>query len=212
MAEPTTFIKLDRNMLNWRWYKDKNTLIVFLTLLFEANIADREFGQETIHRGEVVITYDKLSVITGLTRSQTRTALEHLILTGEIAGRIRPKYQVITIVNYDRYQGKIAGSVAGKSQANRRQIAPKSHHYKNNKNNKNDKKERIPPKSPIGGTSRPSGRERYPCGLSDKPDWMTDEEWDTARYMTADDIPGLYRGDYDSVIDYLLAKKEGALD
>ena len=52
MAEPTTFIKLDRNIREWRWYKDPNTMRVFVDLLLDVNISDKEFMGITIHRGE----------------------------------------------------------------------------------------------------------------------------------------------------------------
>ena len=40
---------------------------------------------------------------------------------------------------------------------------------------------------------------------------MTDEEWDEAKLMTADDIPARYGGEYDSIIEFLHDKKVGKL-
>ena len=48
MAETTTFIKLDRNIRSWRWYKDPNTMRVFIDLLLDANISDRDFMGITV--------------------------------------------------------------------------------------------------------------------------------------------------------------------
>ena len=48
----TTYIKLDRNILNWRWYKDANTFRLFIHLLLKANIRDHDFEHVTIRRGD----------------------------------------------------------------------------------------------------------------------------------------------------------------
>ena len=67
MAEQSTFIKLDRNIERWRWFKNKNTLIVFLWLLLNANVADHEFEHEIIHRGQVATSLKNVGMTTGLT-------------------------------------------------------------------------------------------------------------------------------------------------
>ena len=131
--EPTTWIKLDRNILDWRWYTDVNTKGVFLHLLLTANIEDKDFRNETIHRGECVVSIGKLAKTIGISYSQARTALEHLKETKEIASKQRPKYLVISILNYDKYQANDKQNTS-KSQANRKQIAT-SKEYKNIKNN-----------------------------------------------------------------------------
>ena len=84
MAEKTTFIKLDRNIVNWRWYKEPNTMRVFLHLLLTANIRDYDFRYDTIHRGEVAVSIGNLGKSTGLSYDQVRTALTHLKDTNEI--------------------------------------------------------------------------------------------------------------------------------
>ena len=84
MAEPSTYIKIDRNIIRWRWFKNTNTLIVFLWLLLEANVSDHEFEHEMIHRGEVATSYKTIGISTGLTIQEVRTAILHLKSTGEI--------------------------------------------------------------------------------------------------------------------------------
>lgn len=104
MAEQTTFIKVDRNIRTWRWFRNPNTLLVWLWLLTSANIEPHDFEKETIGRGELATSYKSIATNTGLTIQEVRTALGHLKSTGEITVRIRPRYQVISIVCYDRYQ------------------------------------------------------------------------------------------------------------
>lgn len=139
MRGPSTFIKLDRNIEEWRWYKDANTMRVFIDLLIRANVTNNDLYGITIHRGEVATSYPAIADRLGLTVKQVRTALGHLKRTGEVAVKIHPKFQVISIVNYDSYQSARAGSGAGKGQSKGSQGAGKGQRYKNDKNNKNDK-------------------------------------------------------------------------
>lgn len=139
MAEQTTFVKVDRNILQWRWYQDANTARVFLHLILTANIADHDFEKTTIHRGEVATSIPSLSRQLKISIKSVRTALEHLKSTGEVATRIYPHFQVITILEYERYQAKPAGKTAGRRQAGGRQTAAGGHQSKNSKNGKNEK-------------------------------------------------------------------------
>lgn len=106
MAEPTTFIKLDRNILRWGWYQDANTMRVFLHLLLTANIKEGVYKGVTIGRGEVVTTYPKLCEDLKISIQQARNSLNHLQATGEATVRRYPKFSVVSIVSYDKYQAK----------------------------------------------------------------------------------------------------------
>lgn len=110
MAEPSTFIKIDRNITNWRWYEDSNTKAVFLHLLLMANIEDHSFQTIVVKRGQLVTSYASLSRNLGISIRSVRTALEHLKSTGEVTSTAYPKYQVITIVSYDKYQTNRQGN------------------------------------------------------------------------------------------------------
>lgn len=132
------WIKLNRKILDWRWYQEGNTFRVFLHLLLTANVEDAEFKYDTIHRGEVATSIGNLAKSTKLTYSQVRTALDHLKFSNEIAIKTRPKYLVISIVKYNDYQDNRTENTT-KSQANRNQVASKSQRIKNirNKEDKN---------------------------------------------------------------------------
>lgn len=131
----TTFIKLDRNILDWRWYKDAATKTLFIHLLLKANIKDNDFMTETIHRGELATSYTNLAAETGLTYKQVRAALGHLIETGEVAVRRHSRFSVISILRYDFYQAR--GQSEGHSQGTQRAI--KGQQSKNDKNIKEPK-------------------------------------------------------------------------
>ena len=131
MAEKSTYIKLDRNMRFWRWFKIPKTVLVWIWLIMNANIEDHDFERETIHRGEIATSRNTISSATGLTENEVRTALNHLKSTGEITSRARPKYQVITILRYSDYQDVPTGKRTGRAPANHRQATGKSPQSKN---------------------------------------------------------------------------------
>lgn len=145
MAEKSTFVKLDRNIVKWRWYKNPNTFRVFIHLIINANITDHDFENITVKRGEIATSYESIAKALDLSVKQVRTAIEHLKTTGEVAGKTYPKFQVISILSYDVYQGdgQSKGSQeAVKGQAEGSQEAVKGQQLKNDKNVKNDKNEK----------------------------------------------------------------------
>lgn len=100
------FIVLHRKIVNWEWYKDPATRIIFEHLILTANYEEKRFKGEAIHRGQRVASYGTLAKETGLSVRNVRTAIRHLISTGEVTSKATNKYSVFTIVNYDMYQDK----------------------------------------------------------------------------------------------------------
>ena len=184
MAEQSTFIKLDRNIERWRWFKNKNTLIVFLWLLLNANVADHEFEHEIIHRGQVATSLKNVGMTTGLTIREVRTAFLHLKSTGEVTSRSCNRYQVITIVNYDKYQENRQAKRQTNGQSSDKQATSKRQQYKKYKNDKNEKNNngRSAPVSPYGDLKRGTDGFRAKSHLLLKRD-----------EGTVDDIPMTYR-------------------
>lgn len=97
-------IKIDRKILEWEWYSDINTCRLFIHLLLKANWKDGRFQGTEVPRGSLVTSYNSLSKQTGLSVQNVRTAIKHLILTGEITSKQQAKFTVITVKNYDKYQ------------------------------------------------------------------------------------------------------------
>ena len=122
------FIKLDRKLLGWRWYKEPNTMRVFVHLLLLANGTENHFEGLKIERGQVITSHASLAEDLGLSVKNVRTAINHLKSTGEVASRKYPKFQVITIKNYDEYQRN--GRVAGTQTAGKRQASGNNKEYK----------------------------------------------------------------------------------
>lgn len=99
------WIKVHREMLAWEWYQDANTMRVFLHLLLTANYEDKKYKGVLIKRGQCMISVKKLSEDLRQTVRQTRTALDHLKSTGEVTIESTNKFSLITITNYEKFQG-----------------------------------------------------------------------------------------------------------
>ena len=151
MKNKSTFIKLDRNIKNWRWYQNANTFRVFVHCLLSANVYPYEFEGITIKRGEFPASYDKIANTLNLTNQQVRTAINHLESTGEITTKIYAKFQVISIANYGYYQDKSTGKSTPNQQAVNIQLTVNQQQLKNNKEYiKNNKEECPAGVSPVG--------------------------------------------------------------
>ncbi len=98
------YIKIDRKILDWEWYRNINTKIVFLHLLLKANWSDEKSEGNMIPRGSLRTSTKNISIETGLTENEVRTAVKHLKSTGEITSKGTNKFTVFTIKNYDYYQ------------------------------------------------------------------------------------------------------------
>lgn len=98
------YIKIDRKILEWEWYRNEHTKNVFLHCLLKANWKDGKFEGKEIYRGSFITSVKKLSIELDLTEDEVKTALKHLIKTGELTKQTTNKYTVITVSNYELYQ------------------------------------------------------------------------------------------------------------
>ena len=122
------FIKLYRKMLKWGWYDEPNTKAVFLHLLFLAQYEESFYRGVHLEIGQAVATYDEIALANGLSKKQVRTAVEHLIETGEVALKRYPKFCVYTLKNYEQYNGD-GTQTAHKGHAEGTQRALKGHSH-----------------------------------------------------------------------------------
>lgn len=104
MNKANGFITLHRKILDWEWYKNTNTKVLFLHLLLNANFQEGSFEGHKILRGQLVTSLPSLSAELGLTIKQIRGSLDHLISTGEVTSTAFPRYRIITVVRYNDYQ------------------------------------------------------------------------------------------------------------
>ena len=101
------YVKISRKILEWEWYTDANTKVLFLHILLKANWKDGRFQGVEVPRGSFVTSLQNLAAETGLTVRNVRTALKHLENTGEVTSNRHAKFSVITVKNYDRYQSGV---------------------------------------------------------------------------------------------------------
>ena len=131
------FILLYRQITEWEWYQNPNTFRVFLHVLLKANFTDGRFEGREVKRGQLITSLPKLSVQTKLTIQQVRTALKHLVSTGEITDEGNSQYRIITVVKYDDYQKdnrQNNSQSTDDQQTDNRQITDEQQQYKKNNN------------------------------------------------------------------------------
>ena len=104
MKKSKGFIVLNREILDWEWYADIKTKVLFLHLLLTANYKEQRWQGKVIGKGELITSIAHLATETGLSQQNIRTSLNKLKSTGEITVRSTNRYTLICVVNWDKYQ------------------------------------------------------------------------------------------------------------
>lgn len=142
MGNAGGFITLYRKLVDWEWYKVGNTKDLFIHLLLTANFKDTRYKGIEIKRGQKLTSLTALSTETGMTIQQTRTALDHLKLTGEVTDTVTPHYRVITVIKYDDYQNLTDKSTDNQQttnkQINKQTTGKTTANQQHNNNDNND--------------------------------------------------------------------------
>ncbi|QDP57243.1 MAG: hypothetical protein Unbinned221contig1000_31 [Prokaryotic dsDNA virus sp.] len=98
-------LKLHRALRSWEWYKDANTMRVFIHCLLKCNESQYTYEGNKHKRGSFISGRNVLADELAITPQQVRTCLNKLVKTGEISiDASRYRHSVITINNYDTYQ------------------------------------------------------------------------------------------------------------
>jgi len=167
------FVKLYYKIRNWKWFYDPATRDLFIWLLVHANREEEYFRGVLIKRGQRATSYGHMAAELGFSIDQMRRAEKNLKSTGEITVKIYPKFQVITVVCFDKYQA--TPSQKPKQPPGNPQASPN-----NNESIENiEKEERI--KSPADAgmpSAETSGEPEPPIG---SPEWYAaheNDEWE----------------------------------
>ena len=104
MNESNKWIKLHSKLLNWEWYKNANTMRLFIHLLLNANWKEGKFEGQIVPRGSLITGRKKLAEELNLSEQMIRTSLNNLKSTKEITIITTKKFSIITVVNYELYQ------------------------------------------------------------------------------------------------------------
>lgn len=129
--------KLYEKTEDWQWYKDGNTARVFFHLLIKTNYKDTTWKGLVVKRGQLVTSLPSLAKALGISVQNVRTALDHLVSTGEISQEITNSYRLVTVNNWGIYQGEegektdeVTGDQQANQQANHKQINRQKRQHK----------------------------------------------------------------------------------
>lgn len=133
------WIKLFRDIENWRYFKNPEILQVFIVLLINANHKDAYSNDGTlVKRGQLMTSNEALSAKTGLSAAKIFRIVQKLIDETQIEKQGSNKNTIISITNFDMYQGSEEQSekqMKSNCKASEKQV-------KTNKNEKNEKNEK----------------------------------------------------------------------
>ena len=99
------WIALHRQFTQWEWFDKPEMVQLFIYLLISATHEDTQWRGITIKRGQIVTSLEKIAFATSLSVRTIRTCLNRLKTTNEITVVATNKQTLITICNYDKYQG-----------------------------------------------------------------------------------------------------------
>lgn len=106
MQELNGFVKLYRKLKRWGWYKDNVVKCLFLHFLLTASFKDFEWMGRSLKAGQLVTGRKKLAEELGLSEQQIRTGIKKLESTKEITIETTSKFTIVTVVNWEDYQGE----------------------------------------------------------------------------------------------------------
>jgi len=98
------WIKLHRKLIEWEWYNDIPTKVLFLHLLLRANHKPNKWKGIEIKEGEVLSGRKKLSIETTLSEQTIRTSLLRLQSTNELTIISTKQYSLYKINKWNDYQ------------------------------------------------------------------------------------------------------------
>lgn len=100
------FIVIRRQLLDWEWFDDLNTLGVWIYILLETNWKDNSWHGMEIPRGSALLSYEKIAQKLKISKQSARTAIDHLKSTGEITCQSTRYGLLINVINYTKYQDR----------------------------------------------------------------------------------------------------------
>ncbi|WP_244925856.1 DnaD domain-containing protein [Dielma fastidiosa] len=99
------YIKLDHELRHWQYYTDRNMLLVWIDLLLRARYTDGYYNGILIKRGQCLVGRSATGRELVMTESEYRGCLKRLKLSQQITTEKTNKGTLVTIINWDKYQG-----------------------------------------------------------------------------------------------------------
>lgn len=126
------YVKDWRRILEWEWYTDYKTCHLFRHCILRANVEDKQWKGQLIKKGSFVTSLENLSRETGLSVQNIRTSFKKL--TSELTIKTTNRNTIISIKNYENYQGLTSNLTNNQQTTNKLLTTTKE--YKNEKNEK----------------------------------------------------------------------------
>lgn len=100
------YVRVYRSIADWEWYHDDRCVRLFLHLLIKSNWAEGRWKGNPIVPGQLITSSVKLAEQLGWTRSAVVRTLEKLKETGDVDTQSNNHWTLVTIANWDKYQGE----------------------------------------------------------------------------------------------------------
>lgn len=100
------WIKLRRTLKDWEWYNDHNATRLLIHLLLSVNYEDKKWRGIIVKAGSLIYSWETLSKSCLLSVKQCRVAMKKLESSGEVTRKVASKYQVVSLVKWDKMQVK----------------------------------------------------------------------------------------------------------
>lgn len=140
------FIKIFRQMVEWRWWGNCNAMALWLYILMNANWKDGYWQGVEIKRGEFITSKSKIAEDLRLNRRTVTRWLNVFESDGQIAVTCTTQYTKITVLKYDFFQGQELSSAQRTTQPDAQPTAQPTTqptaHNRRKKEEKEIKKER----------------------------------------------------------------------
>lgn len=208
MAKTGSYIKLDRGLKkNSLWLErpfSKGQAWVDLLLLAQGVDKDKQYRGQVQHQKSGVV-YTSILYLTnrwGWSRNKVYRFLDYLINAGMIVIQGRTPNDttmrtrngttngtIIAIENWALYQDHDTNN--GTPNGTQKRTRNGTHNIKHIRESNKEK-----------AIQKEAASQIFPCGAGSKPEWMADGLWETVKYRTVDNIPGIDRGFYDLYIEY----------
>lgn len=101
------YIKLDHELRHWQYYTDRNMLLVWIDLLLRARYTDGYYNGISIKRGQCLVGRSATGRELVMTESEYRGCLKRLKMSQQITTEKTNKGTLVTIINWDKYQGGV---------------------------------------------------------------------------------------------------------
>lgn len=148
------YVKLHRQLIDWEWYQDANTMRLFIHCLIKANYEEKKWKGITIEAGSFATSSMTLADELHLTRAQIRRSIYNLQSTQEIATKTTNKITIIKVLNWAKYQETETTKTTSKKAT--KEPATQPTNSQQTTTTKEIKNKRIKEVIPIKGVSQPT--------------------------------------------------------